>query len=203
MNRRILIIILVVVLVIVLIIAGVVWFGSLDQNEVIVQQDVVQDQNDLQNNTNTQENNDIVDEQVNKPIAPIYTEEDKQKAQLEKQVVAFTERYGSYSNQSDYENLEDLMKLMSRELKKWAENFISSKRSQNEDTSVYFGLTTKVLSTEIIDFDNDLGRARFEIEVQRREVVGSNVNARVYYKTANVGVIKESGVWKIDKINFE
>lgn len=200
-NKKGLIIILIILLIIAIGMAGLFWYLSVSQNRPepkIINTEPIKINEPVATVTPV-----VVTEPVNVPNVekPTVSEEDKTKAQLVKLVAAFVERYGSYSNQSDYENLEDLMRIMSDDLKNWAENFVADKRAAGIDETVYYGITTKVLKVDIVAYEDVLGRATFKASTQKREVVGSTVNAKVYYKDVNVEMIKEGGIWKVNTIN--
>lgn len=191
-------IILIIFLIIVIVLAGLFWYLSSQQ-----------DQSGLVNLPPVGDNNINLNTQLpSTPTTPTHTyiptvsEEDKLKAQLTKMASAFAERFGSYSNQSDFENLEDLMTFMSRSLKSWAENVIHSGRDQINQPTIYYGITTKALKTKVAEFLPASGRAKFQVSTQRHEVVGSSANAKVYYQDIELEMIKEAGVWKVDRAEW-
>ena len=185
--------------------AGVFWYLSVNQNNPKNETPIIVDETptiiDQTKNTDTESNNQNNNQQTESKVSTV-SQEDKIMAQLSKMTSAFVERYGSYSNQSDYENLEDLMRIMSKDLKKWAENLIATKRASGQSETVYYGLTTKVLKVQNLSYDDLLGEASFKVSTQRREVVGSIENAKVYYSDAEVNLVKEGGIWKVDQINW-
>ncbi len=157
-------------------------------------------------NQNTNQNANQNANQNIKPSAgnfqPKISEAEKLKAQLQKMSFAFAERYGSYSNQSDFENLEDLMPFMSASLKSKTQDFIAGKRAQAKRAAIYYGITTKALNGQVEEFSPEIGRAKFKISCQRQEIVGSTANANVYYQDLEISLIKESGIWKVNKVTW-
>jgi len=125
------------------------------------------------------------------------TEED-----LKRLAASFIERYGTYSNQSGYNNITDLNLFMSRSLRAWADNFIAQRNNEIEDNSIYYGITTKSVVIETVDFDDLSGTAVFSIKTQRQEAVGGPNNIRSFQQDAEVEMLKESGVWKVNKVNW-
>ena len=199
--------VLIVLLIVAVILLGAFWYLS-NQSE----------QSNLNNNLNTNTGNNLKDNNVNdnvnnsgntennKPTAPRITvaisETEKLKSQLEKIATAFVERYGSYSNQSDYENLEDLMQFMTRNLKSKTESFIKSKRAGSRDNSIYYGVTTKVLNIQDEVFTPNANFIKFNASAQKQEMVGSSANTNVYYQNVDVELKKEGGIWKVNKITW-
>jgi len=111
----------------------------------------------------------------------------------------FTERFGSYSNQGDFENVSDLMPLMTGTLQAWAEGYIEENTAL--DDSVYFGVSTKALATEVISFDPVAGRAEINVQAQRTEV--SSEGTKTYNQTLNIRLVKSGNEWLIDFIKWQ
>ncbi|MBI4779644.1 hypothetical protein HY797_04325, partial [Candidatus Falkowbacteria bacterium] len=66
---------------------------------------------------------------------------------------SFAERFGSFSNQSDYGNIRDLQIFMTDTMKVWAENYIADARAKKTQTAIYYGIVTKAISGETKQFD--------------------------------------------------
>ncbi len=113
---------------------------------------------------------------------------------------SFAERYGSYSNQSGYENIKDLKIFMSSSMKEWADNFIKEAGGREGDESIYYGLTTKAVVVETKLYSEFSSSAEFLVKTQRREAVGSTANIRTFQQDATVEMIKEKGAWKVDRV---
>lgn len=111
----------------------------------------------------------------------------------------FTERFGSYSNQGDFENVRDTMPLMTPSLQTWAEGYIRD--NTPDDTSVYSGITTKALSTEVVQFDSAAGRAEVNVQAQRTEVTSQGT--RTFNQTLNIELVKTGNEWLVDSIQWQ
>mgnify|MGYP001612154839 CR=1 FL=1 len=111
-------------------------------------------------------------------------------------VLPFTERFGTYSNQSNYENLEDLLAFMTRSFKQTTRERIETARSV-KPTSLYKGVTTRALSADIVSIDEKNGSAVAIVKTQRKEVVGSNANLRTTQQNLRVTFAKEDGMWLV------
>jgi hypothetical protein len=133
------------------------------------------------------------------PSPPEVTNEEKLKTDLSRMAAAFAERFGSYSNQSNFENILDLKNFMTNQMQAWADDFIAKSRAERPDTSIYWGVTTKALKTTILNFDETKGVAEILVSTQRREATGTTTNARIYYQDIAIKFVKENGVWKVDE----
>lgn len=194
-NRKIIVIILIIVVVVVA--AGIFLLTKKKPNDFYVI-------NTNLDNTNLNTNINQLSNQTptSTLVIPQVSEEDKLKAQLERLSTSFVERYGSYSNQSDFENLEDLLPFMSQSFSQWAEDFVSLQRANRQESAIYYGLTTRALNSETIEFAPENGLIKVKVSTQRQEVVGSAVNSKVYYQDAEVELIKENDIWKVSRITW-
>lgn len=131
------------------------------------------------------------------------TEEQKTIADLTRFAATFVERFGSFSNESDYENLRDLEVFMTVAMQNWTEGYIKDKLKENElVSSDYYGITTKALATKIIDFIADK-EANISVSTQRQESTGSTKNSKVYYQDILLNLVKVENEWKIDAVYWQ
>lgn len=118
--------------------------------------------------------------------------------ELKRMAGSFAERFGSYSNQSDYSNIEDLMIFMTGSMREWAEEYIIKTAGKSGDRSIYYGITTKSVAEEVKKFDEAGGEAEILVRAQRRESAGARANSRTFYQDIAIRFVKESGAWKVD-----
>lgn len=117
---------------------------------------------------------------------------------------SFTERFGSYSNHSNFHNIKDLNVFMSREMNDWAQNYIFEKNKEGMVSDIYYGIVTKAISAEIIVFDEAAGKASVSVMTRRMESVGSmDNNSDVFEQKMIIDYIKEVDIWKINKATWQ
>jgi len=117
---------------------------------------------------------------------------------LARMASAFAERFGSFSNQSDYGNVRDLQIFMTNTMKDWSENYINDARSRKTQTAIYYGIVTKAISSTVKQFDADTGLAEILVKTQRRESAGLAGNSSTFYQDIIIKYIREQGVWRVD-----
>jgi hypothetical protein len=123
--------------------------------------------------------------------------EPKLEANLKATAFTFAERFGSYSNQGNFSNLDDLRVLMTTRMKAWTDNYKASQKTTAEGAT-YYGITTQALSVQISEFDESLGRAEIIATTQRREAKGSTVNPKIFYQDLKLQLVKTGEGWKVD-----
>ena len=122
---------------------------------------------------------------------------------LARMASAFAERFGSFSNQSDYGNIRDLQIFMTESMKNWAENYINDARIKKTQTTIYYGIVTKAISNEVKKFDADTGQAEILIKTQRRESAGITSNSTIFYQDIIIKYAREQNVWRVDGIYWQ
>ncbi|OGF27754.1 hypothetical protein A2331_06630 [Candidatus Falkowbacteria bacterium RIFOXYB2_FULL_34_18] len=117
---------------------------------------------------------------------------------------SFAERLGSYSNQSNFNNIKDLDVFMSKKMQKWANDYIVQKNKENIMSEVYYGIITQSTDAQVEDIDEDAGTASVLVKTRRREFLGSKENASdVFAQNIIVDYIKESGIWKVNEATWQ
>lgn len=121
-------------------------------------------------------------------------------AELTKQKLArlgssFAAVYGSYSNQSNFENMRDLKHIMTEKMRAQVDDYIVTHTSPARP-KIYFGVTTKSLKAEVESLTDE--QARVLVNTQRKESAGATGSDRVYYQVLEIDYRRVGGVWKVD-----
>jgi len=111
----------------------------------------------------------------------------------------FIERYGSYSSDTDFANLQDLLPLMSNRLANETKNYLTTEKTEPK-TRKFYGLTTRVLSIEIKNIVPDVS-ANFSAFCQQQET--KDKTTITFYKAAQLKMIFENNDWKVDSIEIQ
>ena len=119
---------------------------------------------------------------------------------LKRIAAAFAERYGSYSNQGDYRNLEELRSLMTDRLARETTEFVTRSRAEGIQSPEYTGITTRALVTNVVLFNEDAGTADVTVNTQREEI--TSAGARIYYQKINLDFVQVGNLWKVDSIEW-
>lgn len=126
------------------------------------------------------------------------------KVDLMRMASSFAERFGSFSNHSNFSNIKDLKIYMSQRMKKWADQYIMEKSQEMGSTDLYYGITTKAIAEEVKDLDEDTGQAIVEVSTRRREATSSTSNtSNVFNQKIIILFTNEGGAWKVDDANWQ
>jgi len=142
-----------------------------------------------------EEESDIINE-LQSPAE--MTPSEAARAQVKDIAVSFAERFGSYSNQADYQNLIELKPQMTAGLKNWTDNFVFNARKNNPQDAAYYAQITKALAAQEKSYSQESGQAEFLIQCQRQEFLISPQNPRTYYQTLKITLLKVKDAWLVD-----
>lgn len=131
------------------------------------------------------------------PTSP--TEETKI-ADAESFARSFVERLGSFSNQSNYENIRELRSLMTPTMQAWADRTIADARAKATKDAPYYGITTRALQASAKE--NGGGIATVVVKTTRREVKGKDA-PRVFYQDMALVLKKVDGEWKAESATWK
>lgn len=112
---------------------------------------------------------------------------------------SFVTRYGSYSNEAHFANLEDVLPLVSVSFASELENIIDTGVAPEE----YYGVTTSIVTVKVQEEDDTNGKASATATTQREEAVGSPQNTTVKYQDIILTFVMEDGSWKVDSATWQ
>lgn len=122
---------------------------------------------------------------------PVLSSAQRQEAELERMAFSFAERFGSYSSESNFQNLRDLEIFMTASMRGWVADLISKADAKGE--SLATKTTTKALSVRESSLDETSGVGSFLISTQRTKQDGE-----VYYQDILLNLEKIGDAWKVD-----
>ncbi len=198
---------LLIILAIILLILAVLFFLMPDKNPFKGLIDRIGQKSQEREKTPEDLFNEMLEEEKNKIVYTFdqdfedgreWTEDDfKQMAR------PFAERFGSYSNQSDYGNIEDLERMMSSTMKKWADEYVANLRNNVKYSGEFYGIVTRsFLEPEISTFNPSSGKVEVMILTQREET-SALAEAKIFDQKIKITFIKEGGEWLVDEATWQ
>ncbi len=120
---------------------------------------------------------------------------------LKFKAASFAERFGSFSNQSNFQNLMDLKIFMSDKMKKWADAYVTKLRQEQLDDSNFYSIVTKAITEEVQDVDVAQGKATILVHTIRNEQKDKQINR--FNQDILIKFIRERKIWKVDSANWQ
>ncbi|TSC76125.1 MAG: Uncharacterized protein G01um101431_987 [Parcubacteria group bacterium Gr01-1014_31] len=135
---------------------------------------------------------------VTQPVEPPVTKEPKTQATLEALAKTFAERYGSFSTDGGSTNLQQLQPLMT-------EQFAATARAAQQQLLLgdgFYGVTTKVLSAEIVALNGEETEAQIVVQTQRSET-RTGAGRQQFYQKLTVTLLKNTAGWRVDGASWQ
>lgn len=112
----------------------------------------------------------------------------------------FVERYGTFSNRNNFENITNLEPLMTEKFQKESAQYISE--NQNSGIAAeYYGITTTVASSSVEEF-NEKNSAVVRLSTRRVESKGDQ-DPTVYNQDALVKFQYVGDHWKVHAVDWQ
>lgn len=110
---------------------------------------------------------------------------------------SFVTRFGSYSNETNFANLEDVLPLVSASFAAQLHNTIATSVVPEE----YYGVSTSIVTVNVGEKNGTTSQVR--VITQREEAVGSPQNTSVKYQEIVLTFVMEDGSWKVDSATWQ
>lgn len=128
------------------------------------------------------------------PPPPPANPEEREKLFMVQLSKIFTERYLSYSNQNFNGNMTDVKTLVTEQMY----SYLETKKVEFDKN--YKGVSTKVISSSLVDYDGQ--KATVKIGIQQY-VEEKGKNPQTVYKNGTVSLMKEGKDWKVSGLYLE
>lgn len=130
------------------------------------------------------------------PTPEIVTREPSEQAVLFALSKTFSERYGTYSTDNPYENLESLQMIMTTDMAQRSRGFLERSLAEKE-AGVFYGITSRLVNMKIVRLNDDETEAQIVAKVQQEETMGRALSRRIQYKDLMIDFQKIDGTWKV------
>lgn len=188
------------ILIIILILYFALKKSPVEDEPIITSPETNQPAGQLEQSSTTPSN--IVREKINYDVSQ--EEEHRFNAtDLAKRAEAFAERFGSYSNQSNYENFSDLELFVTDSFNDWMTSYASKLRDNSPASSAYYGVSTRALTVEVRSFDEEAGTATVNVITKRSESSANNGALDPYSQELLLEFIRDNGEWLVDAAYWE
>ncbi|HLD27382.1 MAG TPA: hypothetical protein VJB39_00845 [Patescibacteria group bacterium] len=110
----------------------------------------------------------------------------------------FAERYGSYSSDSNFVNLDELEPLASAQLMAELERL----KAAADFSQGFYGVSSKALKVEATILDEAVGAAEIKVNLQREET-RQNSQPFVYYQDIILSLIRSGDAWLVNRAEWQ
>lgn len=113
----------------------------------------------------------------------------------------FIERFGSYSSESNFANVEDVMRLATPTYQQTLDAIVADYRRQLAAVDGYSGISTVVITIKTVSESETA--TEFLITTQREEAVGNPGNTTLRYQDAEVSLVKSGDTWLVNALTWK
>ena len=101
-------------------------------------------------NVNISPNNQNINSADNQPQVDVSKDD---KSEIQSLAIIFGQNFGSYSNQTNLNNFDDIYGFMGTSMKKWVQDTYKAQIMRQHPQSVYYAIEAKVLNVQITKID--------------------------------------------------
>ena len=112
----------------------------------------------------------------------------------------FVERFGSYSSESDFANVDDVMSLATDRFQRELQGLVTQYRASTTANQEYSGISTFVITTKTLEVSET--NTSLLITTQRKEAVGNPGNASLRYQDVELALVKVDDAWLVDSLQW-
>lgn len=122
---------------------------------------------------------------------------------LKQQAEKFAEIYGTYTNKDKepYKNFKELKPYATTKMQAWLDTYLQTKKSPEESDAPFYGVTTKALSSAVIESSADA--KKILVTVKQEEITSKRATPQVSYKILLLNFKREKEEWKLDGIYWQ
>ncbi len=113
----------------------------------------------------------------------------------------FIERFGSYSSQSDFANIDDVLSLATERFQTELQGLVTQYRAATSSDDEYTGVSTYVISTKTVS--ETAQGMMLAVTTQRRESVGTPGNSTLRYQDVEIVLVKNGDSWLVDGLTWK
>jgi hypothetical protein len=110
----------------------------------------------------------------------------------------FVERFGSYSSESDFANVDDIMSLATPSYQTELDSLVAGYRRQFDEDAGYTGISTIVIGMKSLS-ESDTATT-FLVTTQREESVGTPGDTTLRYQDVEVSLVKSGDEWLVNDL---
>ncbi len=136
---------------------------------------------------------------IQNPLVPTQAEAPVGRTAAAQMAELFAERYGSYSNQGDYQNLRDLLPIMTDSYRKQTEAYLAS--AQTQPSQAFEGVTSVKVSTSVRSYGETDGTAVIAVTLQQEQTSGLRKSSG--YRTLRMDLKRVGQDWRVDDARWE
>lgn len=137
-----------------------------------------------------------VPEVKDKLIKPIESEEEVVAKDVRPVAIAFVERFGTYTNDSNYESIRGIKSIMTPSMVDWTETvYLPKLETEHPVNGFFYRITAKAPVVQVLE--SSATSAKVKLTTQREEQIGTE-KPRAFLQEIILDFINEDNTWLVD-----
>ncbi|MBT5338046.1 hypothetical protein HN858_01455 [Candidatus Falkowbacteria bacterium] len=135
------------------------------------------------------------DADTNNIIVTLPSDQEKLAVSVRAVATTFVERFGSYSNQSEYAGFEELASIMTQSMASWVKNtYLPQLKKEHDPKGYFYSIKTSAPVVEIsVEEENFV-----EIIVKTQRLEKTDNSSQTFNQDIVLELVKQDGEWAID-----
>lgn len=114
----------------------------------------------------------------------------------------FSERFGTYTNQDNFQNFQNLKIYATPNMQSWMDGFVQTAQKQFKDQNVaFYGVTTKALTSKVLSARPD--SIQVLVNTERQEITDQSETPKISYQNIIVEMKRVDNDWKVNFAQFQ
>lgn len=114
----------------------------------------------------------------------------------------FSERFGTYTNQDNFQNFQNLKIYATANMQVWMDGFVQQAQKQFKDQNVaFYGVTTKALTAKVLSARPDT--IQVLVNTERSEITDQTEIPKISYQNIIVEMKSQDNDWKVNFAQFQ
>lgn len=127
---------------------------------------------------------------------------DESLAAIKKTAERFAERFGTFTNQDDFANYQNLQNYATPEMQTWMQKFIADRKQDYKDKNInFYGVTTTAVVSEVLTARPD--HIKILVDTKREEITDTTAEPKVTYQNIVIELQRTKNEWKVSFAQFE
>ncbi len=114
----------------------------------------------------------------------------------------FAERFGTFTNQDNFQNFQNLKIYATPSMQSWMDGFVQDEQKKFKDQNIaFYGVTTKALTPKVLTSRPD--DIQVLINTERQEITDQSETPKISYQNIIIDMQHVDNDWKVNFAQFQ
>lgn len=139
--------------------------------------------------------------EAEKVVVPPPTDNQKIASAVKNVAFSFAERFGTFTNQSNYENFKDLNSVLTASAQTWLSNvYLPELRKLHDPEGFFYRIITQSRTAEFLEQTDSA--VKIKIKTEREETIGDS-ETKIFNQDLIIELVKANDNWMINGVYWQ